>query len=44
MEKEYMVMDDTEYSSGKCIVPEIDEESEKIIDEVMRKYNLTENN
>lgn len=44
MEKEYLIMDDTENTFGACVSPEIDEESEKIISDIIKKYNLEEDN
>ena len=42
MEKEYLIMDDSEYTYGLDVKPEVDAESESIIEEVMNKYNLEE--
>lgn len=41
MEKEYLFMDDEEYTWGIPTVVEPDETSLKFIKEVMEKYNLT---
>ncbi len=42
MEKEYLIMDDAEYSYGIDVNPEPDDKSEEIIKEVMQKYDLKE--
>ena len=42
MEKDYLIMDDSEYTYGLDVKPEVDAESESIIEEVMNKYNLEE--
>lgn len=42
MGKEYLIMDDSEYTYGLDVNPEVDAESEAIIEEVMKKYGLEE--
>jgi hypothetical protein len=42
MEREYLIMDDKEYTYGLDVNPEVDAESEAIIEEVMKKYSLEE--
>ena len=41
MEKEYLLMDDSEYVLGIPTIVDLDETSERIISEVMEKFNLT---